>query len=74
MKIADIFTLIRIILAPVFLVIYFLPLWFGVGEVASVWILIPLIIFAEFTDFLDGYFARRNNQVSDFGKLFELLF
>lgn len=71
MKIADIFTLIRIILAPVFLVIYFLPLWFGVGEVASVWILIPLIIFAEFTDFLDGYFARRNNQVSDFGKLFD---
>lgn len=71
MKIADIFTLIRIILAPVFLVIYFLPLWFGVGEVASVWILIPLIIFAEFTDFLDGYFARKNNQVSDFGKLFD---
>lgn len=71
MKIADIFTLTRIILAPVFLVIYFIPLWFGVGEVASVWILIPLIIFAEFTDFLDGYFARKNNQVSDFGKLFD---
>ena len=71
MKIADIFTLTRIILAPVFLVIYFIPLWFGVGEVASVWILIPLIIFAEFTDFLDGYFARKNDQVSDFGKLFD---
>ena len=71
MKIADIFTLIRIILAPVFLIIYFIPEWFGFGNVLSVWILLPLIIFAEFTDFLDGYFARKTNQVSDFGKLFD---
>ena len=71
MKIADIFTLIRIVLAPVFLIIYFVPEWFGFGNVLSVWILFPLIIFAEFTDFLDGYFARKTNQVSDFGKLFD---
>ena len=71
MKIADIFTLIRIVLAPVFLIIYFIPEWFGFGNVLSVWILLPLIIFAEFTDFLDGYFARKTNQVSDFGKLFD---
>lgn len=71
MKIADIFTLIRIILAPVFLIIYFVPEWFGFGTVLSVWLLLPLIIFAEFTDFLDGYFARKTNQVSDFGKLFD---
>ena len=71
MKIADIFTLIRIVLAPVFLIIYFIPEWFGFGNVISVWILLPLIIFAEFTDFLDGYFARKTNQVSDFGKLFD---
>ena len=71
MKIADIFTLIRIILAPVFLIIYFVPEWFGFGSVLSVWILLPLIIFAEFTDFLDGYFARKTNQVSNFGKLFD---
>ena len=71
MKIADIFTLIRIILAPVFLIIYFVPEWFGFGTVLSVWILLPLIIFAEFTDFLDGYFARKTNQVSNFGKLFD---
>ena len=71
MKIADIFTLIRIVLAPVFLIIYFVPEWFGFGTVLSVWILLPLIIFAEFTDFLDGYFARKTNQVSDFGKLFD---
>ena len=71
MKIADIFTLIRIVLAPVFLIIYFVPEWFGFGSVLSVWILLPLIIFAEFTDFFDGYFARKTNQVSNFGKLFD---
>ena len=71
MKIADIFTLIRIVLAPVFLIIYFVPEWFDFGSVLSVWILLPLIIFAEFTDFLDGYFARKTNQVSNFGKLFD---
>ena len=71
MKIADIFTVLRIALAPIFLIIYFIPEWFGVGNVASVYILLPLIIFAEFTDFLDGYFARKYNQVSDFGKLFD---
>ncbi|MEE0879784.1 MAG: CDP-diacylglycerol--glycerol-3-phosphate 3-phosphatidyltransferase [Treponemataceae bacterium] len=71
MKIADIFTLIRIVLAPVFLIIYFVPEWFGFGSVLSVWILLPLVIFAEFTDFLDGYFARKTNQVSNFGKLFD---
>ena len=34
-------------------------------------ILIPLFIYMEFTDFLDGYYARKLKQVSDFGKLFD---
>ena len=37
----------------------------------SVFIMIPMLGFLEFTDFLDGFFARRQNQVSDFGKLFD---
>ena len=51
-------------------------------------LLIPIIIFfefgwyllstftfivASFTDFLDGYFARKNNQISDTGALLDLL-
>ena len=47
MKIADIFTIIRVVLAPVFLIIYFIPEWFGIGNVASVYILIPLDPFAD---------------------------
>lgn len=31
----------------------------------------PLLAFAEFTDYLDGHYARKRNEVSDFGKLFD---
>ncbi len=71
MKTADKFTLVRIILAPLFYVLYFLPTWINFNPIISVVIIVPLLIFAEFTDFLDGFFARRLNQVSDFGKLFD---
>lgn len=71
MKTADKFTLTRVILAPVFFILYFIPVWTGHFASLSVFILIPLLAFAEFTDFLDGFFARRNKEVSDFGKLFD---
>lgn len=66
----------RMLFAPVFFIIYFLPLWLGapVGgalQVVSICLLIPMLAFAEFTDFLDGYTARRFNEVSDFGKMFD---
>lgn len=71
MKIADKFTLSRIILSPFFFALYFLPTWTNFPAVASVCIIIPLLAFMEFTDFLDGFFARKMNAVSDFGKLFD---
>jgi CDP-diacylglycerol--glycerol-3-phosphate 3-phosphatidyltransferase len=71
MKIADMFTLSRILLSPVFFLLYFIPQWTGRFSVASVYIMIPLLVFMEFTDFLDGYYARKRNEVSDFGKLFD---
>ncbi len=71
MKLPNFFTALRIVLAPVFFLIYSIPLWTGFGSVPSVFILIPLFVFMEFTDFLDGYYARRLGLVSDFGKLFD---
>ncbi len=71
MKLADKYTMVRLILAPVIFLILFIPVWTGCFKLASVIIIVPLFIFAEFTDFLDGYFARKNNEVSDFGKLFD---
>lgn len=71
MTLANKFTLSRVILAPLFFLVYFAPEWFGLPQVASVCILIPLLAYMEFTDFLDGYFARKMKEVSDFGKIFD---
>lgn len=71
MNLANFFTALRIFLAPVFFGLFFFPEWTGMGSEISVYILIPLFIFMEFTDFLDGYYARKQHCVSDFGKLFD---
>ena len=71
MKTSNAFTLTRILFAPVFFIFYFFPIWTGLFTKASLLIAIPLLCFAEFTDFLDGHYARKHNEVSDFGKIFD---
>ncbi|MDR3357069.1 MAG: CDP-diacylglycerol--glycerol-3-phosphate 3-phosphatidyltransferase [Spirochaetaceae bacterium] len=71
MRLADKFTWLRGFLAPVFFLIYFIPVWTGRFGAASVFVMIPLLAFAELTDYFDGYFARKRNEVSSFGKLFD---
>ena len=63
--------MVRILFAPIFYFLYMIPVWTGKGNVLSACIMLPLLGFAEFTDFLDGFFARKENAVSDFGKLFD---
>ena len=71
MKTSNKFTLTRIIFAPVFFILYFIPIWTGGFTKVSLLVAIPLLCFAEFTDFLDGHYARKHNEVSDFGKIFD---
>ena len=71
MKKADAFTLVRIVFAPIFFLLYFIPLWTGFFVRVSAYVLLPLLMCAEFTDFLDGFYARKEKAVSDFGKLFD---
>lgn len=71
MKLSNKFTLTRIIFAPIFFLLYFIPIWTGKFAAASLIIAIPCLIFAEFTDYLDGHYARKHNVVSDFGKMFD---
>ncbi|MCR5606107.1 MAG: CDP-diacylglycerol--glycerol-3-phosphate 3-phosphatidyltransferase [Treponema sp.] len=76
MKTSNKFTLVRIIYAPIFFILYFLPKWIptengSILNIATVCIMFPLLAFAEYTDYLDGHFARKHNEVSDFGKLFD---
>lgn len=71
MKLSNKFTFVRILYAPIFLLLYFLPIYTGKFAALSMYIAIPLLIFAEFTDYLDGHYARKKNEVSDFGKMFD---
>ena len=74
-------TLLRILLVIPF--ITFMTLSYGsglpdfksIGEIRSWAFLIAGIIFviAMITDWIDGYLARKNNQVTTFGKLFDPL-
>jgi CDP-diacylglycerol--glycerol-3-phosphate 3-phosphatidyltransferase len=60
-------TVFRIILAPVFFIIYFIPEWTGSFSAGSIWVLIPMMIVMELSDALDGYIARKHNLVTDLG-------
>jgi len=62
-------TIFRILLVPCMVIIPFLEIkgeLFGVSY--SYWIMNLIFIIASYTDHLDGKLARKNNQVTTFGK------
>ncbi|MBQ7159164.1 MAG: CDP-diacylglycerol--glycerol-3-phosphate 3-phosphatidyltransferase [Treponema sp.] len=73
MRLSNKFTIMRVCFAPIFFLIYYIPIWTGSDVFArlSAFTMVPLLAIFELTDFFDGYFARKNNEVSDFGKLFD---
>ncbi|MDO4519376.1 MAG: CDP-diacylglycerol--glycerol-3-phosphate 3-phosphatidyltransferase [Eubacteriales bacterium] len=62
-------TLIRMIMVP-FLVVFMLTGWCGE---ANRWICLALFCIASITDWFDGYLARKNNLVTNFGKFMDPL-
>ncbi len=62
--IPNVLTMLRLALVPVFIILFF-----NDQKIAA------LVVFcaASLTDLLDGYLARRLNQITDFGKLFDPL-
>ena len=73
MKLSNKFTMMRVCFAPVFYLIYNVPIWTGseLLQRISAFALIPLLAVFELTDFFDGYYARKRGEVGDFGKLFD---
>lgn len=73
MKLSNKLTLARAIFAPVFFLIFNVPLWLSSGILSkiSACVMIPLLAVFEFTDYLDGHYARKHGEVGDFGKLFD---
>ncbi|TNF90834.1 MAG: CDP-diacylglycerol--glycerol-3-phosphate 3-phosphatidyltransferase [Gammaproteobacteria bacterium] len=61
MNLPNLLTLARILLIPVFVLVYVMP---GYGTYLAAAVLFGL---AAFTDWLDGYLARRLNQTTPFG-------
>lgn len=61
-------TLFRVIMIPIFLVVYLLPnIPYGKYIAAAIFVI------AALSDFLDGYLARKNNLVTNFGKFMDPL-
>ena len=63
-------TVSRILLIPVFLLVYLLQPF---SDIANTWLALCLFVVAAATDALDGYLARRLNLISNFGKLIDPL-
>ena len=62
-------TVLRVIMVPFFVAFMLYPL---AGD-ASKYVALVLFCVASFTDFLDGHIARKNNLVTNFGKVMDPL-
>ncbi len=63
-------SLIRVLIIPVFVLVYYLE---ESNSGLFIYFLMPLFVLASVTDFLDGYIARKNNIVTVFGKFIDPL-
>ncbi len=76
---ANIVTLVRICLVPVFVIIVLSPWpeWFGIHDIVTnkikAYIATGVFIIISCTDWIDGYLARSRNEVTDFGKFLDPL-
>ncbi|WP_166823736.1 CDP-diacylglycerol--glycerol-3-phosphate 3-phosphatidyltransferase [Brevibacterium limosum] len=59
-------TVLRILMVPLFLVLLLID---GGNDVTLRWWALVVFLLAMFTDFVDGYLARRNNLITNFGKI-----
>ena len=64
-------TLVRVAFIPLFMVFMYLSK--GVANSWQLWVSLAIFMIASLTDYIDGYIARKYNQVSDFGKFLDPL-
>lgn len=62
-------TILRMIMVPFFVLFMLVP----IGGAANKWIALTIFVVASLTDTLDGYIARRDNLITDFGKFMDPL-
>ena len=71
MNIAHFFTLLRLVISPVFPLLYLKHEWFGISFATLPYVLLILLLVCECSDLFDGFFARRHNIVTDLGKILD---
>jgi CDP-diacylglycerol---glycerol-3-phosphate 3-phosphatidyltransferase len=69
LTIGNTLTLTRIFISPIFLILYGWREFLGIPDTVLPYILLLLLVALETSDALDGYLARKFDQVSDFGKV-----
>ena len=67
MNTANKLTMLRVILIPFYLIVWYLG--FAYNNIVA----LAIFIIASVTDFIDGYVARHYNQTTDFGKFMDPL-
>lgn len=66
-------TVARLVMAPIFFIVFNLPVWVGNELLATISIVLVLILYVlmELTDLLDGKIARKYHLVTDLGKVMD---
>ncbi len=64
-------TFIRVVMSPVFLVLYLYGTSWGISPLAIPYVLLGVVALCELSDIFDGFLARRHNKVTDLGKVLD---
>lgn len=64
-------TLSRIVLGPLFLCVYLYHTQVGISLIALPYVLLLVVCLSELSDLFDGRLARKQNRVTDLGKLLD---
>ena len=70
-NVANCLTFIRIFISPIFLFVYLQHEWLGITKLLLPYVLLFLLGVSELSDALDGFLARKYNQVTDLGKILD---
>ena len=71
MNIANYITLLRIVVIPLFPLIYLKYSFFKINLLWMPYILLFILLFCELTDLIDGFVARKKNKVTELGKIID---
>lgn len=64
---------LRLLLIPLFVTIYLLPSFVDGNDEANIYIATGIMLFSAYTDFLDGFIARKFDMKSNLGKILDPL-